>query len=216
MRPQASTLAATRHTFGSDGRRDYAGWGLAAAFAAALHILALLVPLSNPRQAPLTADSHREALVVRLIPPPDSQRSRAAPSPENPVSPSTATDTAGKAARSAPARSESRRAREPQSPVQPRIDRQANDATPAPGIDWQSDLRSLAPPAHHYDSGIARLGQARTAGAAEPASASVADALAAGAKRAERPDCRHAYASHGLLALPMLAIDTVRQSGCTW
>lgn len=216
MRSQASTLAATRHALPSGGQRRYAGWGLAVALASALHVLALLVPLSSPRQAPLPADSHREALVVRLLAPPDSQRSRAVPSLDNPVSPNTATGAAPKRAPSAPARSGPRRAREPQLPMQPRIDRQANDATPAPRIDWQSDLRSLAPPGHHYDSGIARLGQARTGGAPAPASASVADALVAGAKHAERPDCRHAYASNGLLALPMLAIDALRQSGCKW
>lgn len=41
-------------------------------------------------------------------------------------------------------------------------------------------------------------------------------ALAKGIARSARPPCRDAHAHLGLLALPMLLADTVRDSGCKW
>ncbi|MBB1628848.1 hypothetical protein A9974_26760 [Achromobacter sp. UMC71] len=41
-------------------------------------------------------------------------------------------------------------------------------------------------------------------------------ALAKGIAQSARPPCRDAHAHLGLLALPMLLADTVRDSGCKW
>ncbi|MEK7897898.1 hypothetical protein [Burkholderia contaminans] len=40
--------------------------------------------------------------------------------------------------------------------------------------------------------------------------------LADGMSDARRADCQHAYSGAGLLALPMLALDAVRDTGCKW
>jgi len=41
-------------------------------------------------------------------------------------------------------------------------------------------------------------------------------ALAKGIARSARPRCRDAHADLGLLALPFLLADTVRDDGCKW
>ncbi|WP_436407348.1 hypothetical protein [Burkholderia cenocepacia] len=55
-----------------------------------------------------------------------------------------------------------------------------------------------------------------SSGGAAPRRRTVDAQLADGISGARRADCRHAYAGAGLLALPMLALDAVRDTGCQW
>ncbi|MCA8099049.1 hypothetical protein [Burkholderia contaminans] len=89
-----------------------------------------------------------------------------------------------------------------------------------PDLDWRRDLDAIG----------ARQAVARTRSPAQAAvgalgapSGGVAarrdtvDArLADGMSDARRADCQHAYSGAGLLALPMLALDAVRDTGCKW
>lgn len=42
------------------------------------------------------------------------------------------------------------------------------------------------------------------------------NSFGAGVARSSRPDCRHAYSKLGLLAIPRLIVDAVRDEGCNW
>ncbi|NTX29722.1 hypothetical protein HT746_21790 [Burkholderia pyrrocinia] len=87
-----------------------------------------------------------------------------------------------------------------------------------PELDWGSDLATIgarrATPRSPAAAAVGALG----ASSGPPASRrnSVDEKLAGGMSGARRADCRSAYSGAGLLALPMLALDVVRDTGCKW
>ncbi|WGS40252.1 hypothetical protein LFL97_10855 [Burkholderia sp. JSH-S8] len=89
---------------------------------------------------------------------------------------------------------------------------------PAAGVDWRRDLDAIGTPRT-----VGRSPAATAIGALGASSGGIArrretvDAtLARGVSEARRADCRNAYAGMGLLAIPALALDTVRDAGCKW
>lgn len=94
------------------------------------------------------------------------------------------------------------------------------DPEPAsgPDLDWRRDLDAIgsrhAATRSPAQAAVGALG-ASSGGVA--ARRDTVDArLADGVSNARRTDCRHAYSRAGLLALPMLALDAVRDTGCKW
>ncbi|UOB54109.1 hypothetical protein MRS60_09335 [Burkholderia pyrrocinia] len=87
-----------------------------------------------------------------------------------------------------------------------------------PDVDWGRDLASIgvrrASGRSTADAAIDALGA--SSGHAAPRRDTVDARLAGGMSRAHRVDCRSAYSGAGLLALPMLALDAVRDTGCKW
>ncbi|WP_334003468.1 hypothetical protein [Burkholderia cepacia] len=93
-----------------------------------------------------------------------------------------------------------------------------SEPAPGPDLDWRGDLDAIG--SRHA---AARSPAQAAVGALGASSGGVAarrdtvDArLADGMSNARRTDCRHAYSRAGLLALPMLALDAVRDTGCKW
>ncbi|RQZ80674.1 hypothetical protein DF053_33355 [Burkholderia cepacia] len=93
-----------------------------------------------------------------------------------------------------------------------------SENAPGPDLDWRRDLDAIG--SRHA---AARSPAQAAVGALGASSGGVAarrdtvDArLADGMSNARRTDCRHAYSRAGLLALPMLALDAVRDTGCKW
>ncbi|ALX11830.1 hypothetical protein P350_09860 [Burkholderia cepacia JBK9] len=90
--------------------------------------------------------------------------------------------------------------------------------TAGPEIDWRRDLGAIG--ARHAtarspaQAAVGALGA--SSGDLAPRSRTVDELLAGGMSDARRADCRNAHASAGLLALPMLALDAVRDTGCKW
>ncbi|TCW87475.1 hypothetical protein C5O80_06100 [Burkholderia sp. SRS-46] len=89
---------------------------------------------------------------------------------------------------------------------------------PAPGIDWRRDLDAIGAP-----RSVGRSPAAAAIGALGASSGGIAqrhetvdETLARGVSEARRADCRRAYAGMGLLAIPALALDAVRDTGCKW
>ncbi|MCA8023378.1 hypothetical protein [Burkholderia metallica] len=85
-------------------------------------------------------------------------------------------------------------------------------------FDWRRDLDAIgsrhAAARSPAQAAVGALG-ASSGGAA--ARRDTVDArLADGMTHARRADCRRAYSGAGLLALPMLALDAVRDTGCKW
>ncbi|WP_230684572.1 hypothetical protein [Burkholderia cepacia] len=102
-------------------------------------------------------------------------------------------------------------------PVQDRHeDRPANASTP--DVDWGRDLASIgARRASGRSVAEAAVDvSGASSGHAAPRRDTVDARLARGMSGARRIDCRNAYAGAGLLALPMLALDAVRDTGCKW
>ncbi|WP_334041576.1 hypothetical protein [Burkholderia ambifaria] len=86
-----------------------------------------------------------------------------------------------------------------------------------PDLDWRRDLDAIgsrhAAARSPAQAAVGALG----ASSGSAASRDTVDArLADGMSDARRADCRHAYSGAGLLALPMLALDAVRDTGCKW
>ncbi|AOJ03538.1 hypothetical protein WS70_08965 [Burkholderia mayonis] len=108
-----------------------------------------------------------------------------------------------------------------------RADAEANDAqrkpaptpvTTAPGADWRADLDSVGSIRSigrgSADAAVGATGA--SSGLALPRKATAASTLAREMSKASRADCRNAYSGMGLLAIPALAIDAVRDDGCKW
>ncbi|KVD73735.1 hypothetical protein WS62_08005 [Burkholderia sp. ABCPW 14] len=104
---------------------------------------------------------------------------------------------------------------------------EANDAqrkpartpsAPAPGADWRADLDSVGSfrsiGRGSADAAVEATGA--SSGLALPRKATAASTLAREMSKASRADCRNAYSGMGLLAIPALAIDAVRDDGCKW
>ncbi|KVZ93691.1 hypothetical protein [Burkholderia ubonensis] len=218
---------------------------LAFVVALSLHLLGWLALRSASmaeRAARLpAADTARRALSVELIP---LQTPAPAPAPAQPRrAPATIapvrgrTDAAGSGGarplrdRDAsmttrvPARSSAEATRMPKAEAVARADAVSAPESspadaPAPGVDWRGDLDVIGAPRTVGRSPAAATisGLGASSGAVAGASRrTTADAtLARGMSEARRADCRNAYAGMGLLAIPALAIDAVRDAGCKW
>ncbi|EMN5130769.1 hypothetical protein RVV79_003896 [Burkholderia contaminans] len=85
-------------------------------------------------------------------------------------------------------------------------------------IDWRRDLDTIGAPQRTARSpaqaAVGALGA--SSGGTLPRRRTVDTKLADGMSGAHRADCRNTYAGAGLLALPMLALDAVRDTGCQW
>ncbi|KVL10210.1 hypothetical protein [Burkholderia ubonensis] len=214
---------------------------LAFVVALSLHLLgwlALRSASTAERAARLpAADTARRALSVELIPlqTPAPAQPRRAPATIAPVR--GRTDAAGSGGarplrdRDAsmttrvPARSSAAATRMPKADAVTRADAVSAPESspadaPAPGVDWRGDLDAIGAPRTVGRSPAAATisGLGASSGAVAGASRrTTADAtLARGMSEARRADCRNAYAGMGLLAIPALAIDAVRDAGCKW
>ena len=94
------------------------------------------------------------------------------------------------------------------------------DPEPAsgPDLDWRRDLDAIgsrhAAARSPAQAAVGALGA--SSGGVAARRDSVDARLADGVSNARRTDCRQAYSHAGLLALPMLALDAVRDTGCKW
>ncbi|KVD23060.1 hypothetical protein [Burkholderia ubonensis] len=208
---------------------------LAFVVALSLHLLGWLALRSASmaeRAARLPAtDTARRALSVELIPLP-------APAPAQPQrAPATIapvrgrTDAAGfggarplrdrdaSMTTRVPARSFAAATRMPKADAVSAPESSPADA-PAPGVDWRGDLDAIGAPRTVGRSPaaatISGLGASSGAGAGVSRRTTADATLARGMSEARRADCRNAYAGMGLLAIPALAIDAVRDAGCKW
>ncbi|AYZ65330.1 hypothetical protein EGY31_18560 [Burkholderia multivorans] len=210
---------------------------LAFVVVASLHLLGWLALRSASmaeRAARLpVADTARRALSVELIP----MQTPAQP-PREPATIAPArgrTDAAGSGgarplrdrgasmATRVPARSTAAATRMAKAEAVTRADtvsaRESGPAdAPAPDVDWRRDLDAIGAPRTSRRSPaaatISGLGASSGAGVSRRATADAT--LARGMSEARRADCRNAYAGMGLLAIPALAIDAVRDTGCKW
>ena len=94
------------------------------------------------------------------------------------------------------------------------------DAGPSPS---SASAPPAAAPAHDFRwraEDAAALGAPRARGQARvdlaPKAPAEPSALAKGIAQSARPPCRQAHAHLGLLAVPFLLADTVRDGGCKW
>ncbi|KVH73684.1 hypothetical protein WJ41_10730 [Burkholderia ubonensis] len=212
---------------------------LAFVVALSLHLLgwlALRSASTAERAARLpAADTAGRALSVELIPLQTPAQPRRAPATIAPVR--GRTDAAGSGgarplrdrdasmATRVPARSSAAAPRMPKAEAVARADAVSAPESspadaPAPGVDWRGELDAIGAPRTVGRSPAAATisGLGASSGAVAGASRrTTADAtLARGMSEARRADCRNAYAGMGLLAIPALAIDAVRDAGCKW
>ncbi|MBG0881927.1 hypothetical protein H0X90_34565 [Burkholderia sp. 9775_39] len=82
-------------------------------------------------------------------------------------------------------------------------------------VDWQSDIKSIGsiPSA---GKGLAPLGKSDASSDVKTSNDSMAATFGREVSKAARIDCRNAYSKRGLLAIPSLAFDAVRDTGCKW
>jgi hypothetical protein len=169
-----------------------------------LHGLALLTLMRwEPQRAALqTRSSTGAPLIVRLIMPDVKQPLSGSDPPHARIS----------------AEGQSRKMRAaPQSSATPPAVAVANGASIERGhrdIDWQADLQSIG-------NNMSQERRVRRPGwpvaqAPQPASPVQRETLASEISTTARPDCRNAHAQMGQLAIPMLAVDAVKRSGCRW
>ncbi|KVR24087.1 hypothetical protein WK15_20735 [Burkholderia ubonensis] len=205
---------------------------LAFVVALSLHLLGWLALRSASmaeRAARLpAADTARRALSVELIPLQPPAQPRRAPATIAPVRGRTDAAGAGGArplrdrdasmTTRVPARSSAAATRMPKADAVSAPESSPADA-PAPGVDWRGDLDAIGAPRTVGRSPAAATvsGLGASSGAVGASRRTTADAtLARGMSEARRADCRNAYAGMGLLAIPALAIDAVRDAGCKW
>ncbi|KVP46954.1 hypothetical protein [Burkholderia ubonensis] len=205
---------------------------LAFVVALSLHLLGWLALRSASmaeRAARLpAADTARRALSVELIPLQAPAQPRRAPATIAPVRGRTDAAGAGGArplrdrdasmTTRVPARSSAAAPRMPKADAVSAPESSPADA-PAPGVDWRGDLDAIGAPRTVGRSPAAATvsGLGASSGAVGASRRTTADAtLARGMSEARRADCRNAYAGMGLLAIPALAIDAVRDAGCKW
>ncbi|KVW28263.1 hypothetical protein [Burkholderia ubonensis] len=205
---------------------------LAFVVALSLHLLGWLALRSASmaeRAARLpAADTARRALSVELIPLQTPAQPRRAPATIAPVRGRTDAAASGGArplrdrdasmTTRVPARSSAAAPRMPKADAVSAPESSPADA-PAPGVDWRGDLDAIGAPRTVGRSPAAATvsGLGASSGAVGASRRTTADAtLARGMSEARRADCRNAYAGMGLLAIPALAIDAVRDAGCKW
>nr|WP_232355202.1 hypothetical protein [Burkholderia oklahomensis] len=223
--------------------RQLGGGVLALAIATSIHVLAWLALERRPPSAadvstPGASTSYvpkpeRRALIVRLIPrsrplPPPLLLPSPSPSLSARRAPAHAASMRGmRAAARAGVRSPPRRGGGDTLPDPVQAHAEANDAqwlppqTPgatAAGANWRADLDSVGSfRSIGRGSAAAAVGAAGTSsGLALPRKETAASTLAREMSKASRADCRNAYSGMGLLAIPALAIDAVRDDGCKW
>ncbi|KWK76906.1 hypothetical protein WM16_11245 [Burkholderia ubonensis] len=208
---------------------------LAFVVALSLHLLGWLAlrPASMAERAARlpAADTARRALSVELIP----LQTPAQPATIAPVRGRTDAAGAGGArplrdrgasmTARVPARSSAAATRMPKAEAVARADavsaRESSPAdAPAPGVDWRRDLDAIGAPRTIGRSPaaatISGLGASSGMGTGASRRTTTDATLARGMSEARRADCRNAYAGMGLLAIPALAIDAVRDAGCKW
>ncbi|KVD07334.1 hypothetical protein WI80_18595 [Burkholderia ubonensis] len=206
---------------------------LAFVVALSLHLLGWLALRSASmaeRAARLpAADTARRALSVELIPLQTPAQPRRAPATIAPVRRRTDAAGAGGArplrdrdasmTTRVPARSSAAAPRMPKADAVSAPESSPADA-PAPGVDWRGELDAIGAPRTVGRSPaaatISGLGASSGAVAGVSRRATTDATLARGMSEARRADCRNAYAGMGLLAIPALAIDAVRDAGCKW
>ncbi|KWC58038.1 hypothetical protein [Burkholderia ubonensis] len=212
---------------------------LAFVVALSLHLLGWLALRSASmaeRAARLpAADTARRALSVELIPLQTPAQPRRAPATIEPVRGRTDAAGAGGArplrdrdasmTTRVPARSSAAAPRMPKAEAVTRADAVSAPESspadaPAPGVDWRGDLDAIGAPRTVGRSPaaatISGLGASSGMGTGVSRRATTDATLARGMSEARRADCRNAYAGMGLLAIPALAIDAVRDAGCKW
>ncbi|OJB50551.1 hypothetical protein BGV60_16045 [Burkholderia ubonensis] len=181
------------------------------------------------------ADTARRALSVELIPLQTPAQPRRAPATIEPVRGRTDAAGAGGArplrdrdasmTTRVPARSSAAAPRMPKAEAVTRADAVSAPESspadaPAPGVDWRGDLDAIGAPRTVGRSPaaatISGLGASSGMGTGVSRRATTDATLARGMSEARRADCRNAYAGMGLLAIPALAIDAVRDAGCKW
>lgn len=213
--------------------RALAGW--AAGLSCAFHVLAacLLWRAASEREAPPTPASIREDdFFVTLLPPvpaPRPSTSSATSAVAPPIAPPSPA-SAESAKPSSPVLPTSS-APSPSEPAKPSSPRQASPArTPAakaPAVarppPAAAGAASPAAPPRDFrwrDEDAAAQGLPRARGEARvdlaPKTRAEPSALAKGIAQSARLPCRDAHAHLGLLALPFLLADTVRDDGCKW
>ncbi|KVD01546.1 hypothetical protein WI77_32925 [Burkholderia ubonensis] len=206
---------------------------LAFVVALSLHLLGWLALRSASmaeRAARLpAADTARRALSVELIPLQTPAQPRRAPATIAPVRGRTDAAGAGGArplrdrdasmTTRVPARSSAAATRMPKADAVSARESSPADA-PAPGVDWRGELDAIGAPRTVGRSPaaatISGLGASSGMGTGVSRRATTDATLARGMSEARRADCRNAYAGMGLLAIPALAIDAVRDAGCKW
>ncbi len=209
--------------------RALAWW--AAVLSCVLHGLAacLLWRVASEREAPpAPALLHQDYFFVELLPP-EAARQPAAPSARSAVAPPTAPSapiSSESAKPSSPAlpKSSTALASEPAKPAMPRQAPPARTpAAQAPALSRPPPAAAGAAPPRDFrwrGEDAAAQGLPRARGEAKvdlaPRTPAEPSALAKGIARSARPRCRDAHADLGLLALPFLLADTVRDDGCKW
>ncbi|KVM83992.1 hypothetical protein [Burkholderia stagnalis] len=207
---------------GAGGRRQRLGVGaVACVVAVAVHVAGWLALKSMPTTGravqPQAAETARRALIVEWIaqrPAADARSGARLPRRHEP----------NVAAVRRPAPSTGTQNRSPNPEAVTKADAAANRVEavrpnePAAGVDWRHDLDAIGTP-----RSVRRSPAAAAIGALGASSGGIAQrrdtvdaTLARGVSEARRADCRNAYAGMGLLAIPALALDTVRDAGCKW
>ncbi|WP_175881393.1 hypothetical protein [Burkholderia sp. BCC0044] len=221
------TDAAGTRRVDAAGRRRSRVVALAVVVSISIHLLGwLLLQRVSTAVGPKTVERPRTALRVELIP--------ARPAPEviarevGPAGPSAGGRGTVQSAKRSAAVANARRAARSSADApstshrQSRTTADADDSPPAtaasPDLDWRRDLDAIgAQPRAARSPAQAAVGAlGASSGGMLPRRRTVDAKLADGMSGARRADCRHAYAGAGLLALPMLALDAVRDTGCQW
>ncbi len=187
--------------------------------AVSLHLLGWFVlqwmSVAGSLGAKKSGEPNRNALSVRLIP--------VMPEPERaPAAHAGVRESKGRSGVAATPRIATRSLSATQRSVlaSPAQDRHGDqpDSVPIPEVDWGRDLATIGARRTTGRGSVAATVGALGASSALPAARrdTVDERLASGVSNARRADCRHAHSGAGLLALPMLALDAVRDTGCKW
>ncbi|MGZ2744982.1 hypothetical protein [Burkholderia stagnalis] len=201
---------------GAGGGRQRLGVGAAAfVVAVSMHVAAWLalgsMPTTGRVAQPQAAETARRALTVEWIAEQPSADARSGARLPRRHEPNVA------AGRPAPSTSTKNRSLDAADTAANRAETVGPDV-PAAGVDWRRDLDAIGTPRT-----LGRSPAAAAIGALGASSGGIAQrrdtvdaTLARGVSEARRADCRNAYAGMGLLAIPALALDTVRDTGCKW
>ncbi|KWU25368.1 hypothetical protein GJG85_08995 [Burkholderia sp. MS389] len=221
------TDAARSRRADAAGRRRSRVVALAVVVSVSLHLLGwLLMQRVPPAGSPKSVERPRTALRVELIP--------ARPTPEviareiERVGPNAGGRGNVQSAKRSAVVANAQRAARSSADMPDASHRQgqttasasANEPATAasPDLDWRRDLDAIgAQPRTARSPAQAAVGALGASSGDTSAHRRAIDArLADGMSGARRADCRNAYAGAGLLALPMLALDAVRDTGCQW
>ncbi|VVE78498.1 hypothetical protein [Pandoraea sputorum] len=199
-------------------RASMLAFALAFAITAALHVLGLLALMDFSRPKVDFPRPERRTLTVTLIPAETRRPVTVPPSDASPASRATRSTSSRNAAVSGLVQRRSGGepisgvVRNPSGPVAPAAD--ASEATKSTNeaIDWRKDIRGIEA---HRPAGHGKTPQPFAGEAGNPRESATA-VLDREMSKAARGDCRNRYSQMGLLAIPMLAVDALSQSGCQW